>query len=67
MEDVSVYRPHNLLYTQEPLSRYRQGGYHPVTLGDTFNDTRYTVLHKLGWGGYSTVWLARDKKYYVFS
>ncbi|OBT93442.2 hypothetical protein VE01_08681 [Pseudogymnoascus verrucosus] len=62
MEDVSVYRPHNLLYTQEPLSRYRQGGYHPVTLGDTFNDTRYTVLHKLGWGGYSTVWLARDKK-----
>ncbi|KFZ07582.1 hypothetical protein V501_06315 [Pseudogymnoascus sp. VKM F-4519 (FW-2642)] len=62
MEDASVYRPHNLLYTQESLSRYRQGGYHPVTLGNTFNDSRYTVLHKLGWGGYSTVWLARDKK-----
>lgn len=24
---------------------------------------RYKVVHKLGWGGYSTVWLARDLKY----
>ncbi|OBT63363.1 hypothetical protein VE03_07236 [Pseudogymnoascus sp. 23342-1-I1] len=62
MEDVSVYHPSNLLYAQEPLSRYRQGGCHPVTLGDAFDDGRYTVLHKLGWGSYSTVWLARDKR-----
>ncbi|KOS47027.1 hypothetical protein ACN38_g1996 [Penicillium nordicum] len=44
----------------EPLHRYRQGGYHPVTLGECLKSGRYKVLHKLGWGGYSTVWVARD-------
>ena len=44
----------------EPLNRYRIGGYHPVHLGDTFKNDRYKILHKLGWGSYSTVWLARD-------
>ncbi|KAJ5413494.1 hypothetical protein N7465_005799 [Penicillium sp. CMV-2018d] len=46
----------------EPLHRYRQGGYHPVTLGERLKSGRYKVLHKLGWGGYSTVWLARDQR-----
>ena len=44
----------------EPLERYRKGGYHPTHLGDTFKDGRYKIIHKLGWGGYATVWLARD-------
>jgi hypothetical protein len=44
----------------EPLERYRKGGYHPTHLGDTFKDGRYKTIHKLGWGGYATVWLARD-------
>lgn len=44
----------------EPLERYVLGGFHPVTLGDTFCDGRYIVRHKLGHGGYSTVWLAWD-------
>lgn len=44
----------------EPLNRYRVGGYHPFLLGDLFKDGRYKVLHKLGWGGYSTVWTAKD-------
>ncbi|KAL8838478.1 MAG: hypothetical protein Q9176_005030 [Flavoplaca citrina] len=44
----------------KPLERYRKGGYHPTHLGDTFKDGRYKVIHKLGWGGYATVWLARD-------
>lgn len=46
----------------EPLYRYRQGGYHPVTLGQYLKAGRYKVLHKLGWGGYSTVWAARDQR-----
>jgi len=38
---------------------YRPGGYHPVHLGDVYCQ-RYRVIHKLGFGSYSTVWLARD-------
>ncbi|KAF2023257.1 kinase-like protein [Setomelanomma holmii] len=51
----------------EPLHRYHRGGYHPVHLGDCLNNGRYKILHKLGWGGYSTVWAARDirKQTYV--
>lgn len=44
----------------EPLFRYRPGGFHPVHLGDTFKEGRYRVIHKLGYGGFSTIWLARD-------
>jgi hypothetical protein len=40
---------------------YRTGGFHPVHLNDTFKKERYTVIHKLGHGGFATVWLARDK------
>ncbi|KAE9376472.1 kinase-like protein [Stipitochalara longipes BDJ] len=40
---------------------YRPGGFHPVHLNDSFKKERYTVIHKLGHGGFATVWLARDK------
>lgn len=33
-----------------------------VSLGDQFNDERYIALRKLGYGQYSTVWLARDSR-----
>ena len=45
----------------EDPSDYRRGGYHPVKIGDRFSDGRYTVLSKLGWGHFSTVWLSWDK------
>ena len=37
------------------------GGYHRVSVGDVFNE-RYVILEKLGWGHFSTVWLAKDVK-----
>lgn len=43
----------------EGKSAYRKGGYHPVHTGDVYND-RYTIVKKLGWGHFSTVWLAVD-------
>lgn len=43
----------------EDLENYEPGGFHPVHLGDVY-DGRYQVVHKLGFGGFSTVWLARD-------
>lgn len=52
----------NLLHTQEEIAKYCPGGYHPVSVGDTFKGGRYRVAHKLGWGNFSTVWLVRDQQ-----
>ncbi|KAL5356013.1 kinase-like domain-containing protein [Aspergillus floccosus] len=43
------------------MEYYRAGGYHPVKIGDRFHD-RYQVVHKLGHGTYSTIWLAQDER-----
>eukprot|EP00816_Leptocylindrus_hargravesii_P000267 CAMPEP_0196828266 /NCGR_PEP_ID=MMETSP1362-20130617/94587_1 /TAXON_ID=163516 /ORGANISM="Leptocylindrus danicus, Strain CCMP1856" /LENGTH=1110 /DNA_ID=CAMNT_0042208939 /DNA_START=165 /DNA_END=3498 /DNA_ORIENTATION=+ len=40
---------------------YRPGGYHPVKIGEVYNQ-RYIVVKKLGWGHFSTVWMVRDKE-----
>uniref|UniRef100_V5EZ01 non-specific serine/threonine protein kinase n=1 Tax=Kalmanozyma brasiliensis (strain GHG001) TaxID=1365824 RepID=V5EZ01_KALBG len=47
---------------EEDLEDYGKGGYHPVHVGDTFSDGRYLIVRKLGWGHFSTVWLAKDNK-----
>ncbi|KAI0104962.1 kinase-like protein [Nemania sp. FL0031] len=44
----------------ENVWEYRIGGFHPTYIGDTLKDRRYRVVHKLGYGGYSTTWLALD-------
>ncbi|KAK7262222.1 hypothetical protein RJT34_29785 [Clitoria ternatea] len=45
---------------EECMEDYRRGGYHSVQIGDTFKNGSYVVLSKLGWGHFSTVWLAFD-------
>jgi serine/threonine-protein kinase SRPK3 len=45
---------------EEDLEDYRPGGYHPINIGDEFSSGRYLIVRKLGWGHFSTVWLARD-------
>lgn len=62
----------------EDLAKYKPGGLHPILLGDVLpkrgscmNDDakqpRYRIAQKLGFGAFSTVWLARDlnEKRYV--
>lgn len=44
----------------ESMGRYRPRGYHLVSIGGKLQD-RYRVVYKLGHGGYSTTWLARDE------
>ena len=44
----------------EPLWRYCAGGYYPARIGEQFCSSRYCIVHKLGHGASSTIWLARD-------
>ncbi|VVB10810.1 unnamed protein product [Arabis nemorensis] len=44
----------------EGTEDYRRGGYHAVRVGDTFKNGAYVIQSKLGWGHFSTVWLAWD-------
>ncbi|KAL2856787.1 kinase-like domain-containing protein [Aspergillus pseudodeflectus] len=48
--------------TIEPLEYYTKRRFHPVHLHDTFQETRYSIIRKLGYGSFSTVWLARDNR-----
>ncbi|KAI1908500.1 serine/threonine protein kinase, CMGC [Ophidiomyces ophidiicola] len=45
---------------EEDSEDYCKGGYHPVHVGEAYNNGRYIILRKLGWGHFSTVWLSRD-------
>jgi serine/threonine-protein kinase SRPK3 len=44
----------------EDLEEYKSGGYHPVQPGERLCLDRYEIVHKLGYGSHSTVWLAKD-------
>jgi serine/threonine-protein kinase SRPK3 len=35
-------------------------GYYPITLGTLLHDGKLEIVRKLGWAGYSSVWLARS-------
>ena len=39
------------------------GGYHPVFVGEEYCQHRYRIIEKLGWGHFSTVWLAHDTRH----
>ena len=45
----------------EDPADYRVGGYHPVHIGDLMHG-HYKIISKLGWGHFSTVWLAKDTR-----
>lgn len=48
-------------YESELPEQYRPGGFHPILLGDVFKNGRYKVIQKIGWGGFATIWVARDQ------
>ncbi|XP_010940221.1 uncharacterized protein [Elaeis guineensis] len=50
----------------EGIDAYRKGGYHAVRVGDPFGGGRYIAQRKLGWGHFSTVWLAYDTQRHSF-
>ena len=46
----------------EGLSDYKVNGYHPVHIGEVLLE-RYIITQKLGYGHFSTAWLALDTKF----
>lgn len=49
---------------EENVCEYKFGGYHPVSKGEVyfslnFPNREYIICRKLGWGQFSTVWLAK--------
>jgi serine/threonine-protein kinase SRPK3 len=51
---------------EERRKDYDSRHFYPVKLGEIFHD-KYEVVVKVGFGGGSTVWLARNLQWYVFS
>ncbi|KAI9837121.1 MAG: hypothetical protein M1819_000772 [Sarea resinae] len=58
-----VYQP---IEDVERLKYYRLGGYYPILIGDRLHG-RYRIVHKLGYGSFSTTWLARDQQLSTFA
>jgi non-specific serine/threonine protein kinase len=61
--DQSQWRFEPLNLPAEWIESYRPGGFHPIHPGDTLRNGRYTIFCKLGYGTFSTVWLAEDSQY----
>ncbi|GME91584.1 unnamed protein product [Ambrosiozyma monospora] len=49
------------LKKEEDAKDYKEGGYHPTFIGERYGEHKqYLIVRKLGWGHFSTVWLAYD-------
>lgn len=55
-DEINPVHPEN----EEDSNDYVPGGYHTCYIGENYKDGKYTLVRKLGWGHFSTVWLARD-------
>lgn len=56
--DEPYWEPDEFEY--EELERYCDGGFCPVSVWQKFHHGRYRIAYKLGYGHFSTVWLAQD-------
>ncbi|KAK4165466.1 CMGC kinase [Cladorrhinum sp. PSN259] len=51
------------IYIEMDHAPYQSGGFHPLHLGDLLGpDGRCQTIHKLGRGGFGTVWLSQDTR-----
>lgn len=59
-------RPESQLIEEQTLPFYEQKRYYPVRIGSSLRD-QYRIVAKLGFGAYSTVWLARDERWVLLT
>ncbi|KAK7051379.1 hypothetical protein VNI00_004879 [Paramarasmius palmivorus] len=54
----------NYGFPEEDLRQEGKGnlGYFPARLGQLLENGRFSIVRKLGWGNYASVWLAKDNK-----
>ena len=45
----------------EYVEHYRPGGFHPIAIDDVFAQGCYRIVHKWGFRGSLTIWLARNQ------
>ena len=57
--DKRTFLPRKWEDSEKPYE-YGPGGLHPIHIEETLDGGRYKIIHKLGHGLTSTVWLARD-------
>ena len=48
-------------------SQYKLNGYHPVSIGEVFNNSKYVVIHKLGWVIFQLFGLCKSRRPKIIS
>jgi serine/threonine-protein kinase SRPK3 len=55
------FQPVEITGVEDP-EFYCEGGFYPASIGTVLDKTNWRLEHKLGAGGFGTVWLAQDTK-----
>ena len=58
---ISPFEEWPAVYEMHPKGR----GFHPVRVGDVYS--HYKIIRKLGYGAYSTVWLAEEIQFLLIN
>jgi len=63
--DQSRSGPNRRAWPEEDFSLTTDegGGFYSLRIGEPFDDKRFIITSKLGWGNLSSVWLAIDREY----